>query len=133
MRKFEDLFDGTLGTWNTKPMDLELKDDTKTVFLSQYPVTRLHKAMIRKEVNILVSLGILKSDNGSEWGALSFAKPKAKKNQILFLRNLRQLNRQLKNNPHSMPKIYEMLLKLEGFNYSTSLDLNMGYYPIYII
>ena len=29
-----------------------------------------------------------------------------------------------------MPKIREMLLKLEGFKYTTSLDLNMGYYHI---
>ena len=29
-----------------------------------------------------------------------------------------------------MPKINEMLLKLEGFHYATSLDLNMGYYHI---
>ena len=27
-----------------------------------------------------------------------------------------------------MPKINEMLLKVEGFHYVTSLDLNMGYY-----
>ena len=29
-----------------------------------------------------------------------------------------------------MPKINEMLLKLEGFLYATSLDLNIGYYRI---
>ena len=29
-----------------------------------------------------------------------------------------------------MPNINEMLLKLEGFKYDTSLDLNMGYYHI---
>ena len=29
-----------------------------------------------------------------------------------------------------MPKINEMLLKLEGFKYAMSLDLNMGYYHI---
>ena len=29
-----------------------------------------------------------------------------------------------------MPKTNEMLLKLEGFQYTTSLDLNMGYYHI---
>ena len=29
-----------------------------------------------------------------------------------------------------MPKINEMLLKLESFNYDTSLHLNMGYYYI---
>ena len=32
-----------------------------------------------------------------------------------------------------MPKINEMLLKLEGFQYATSLDLNMGYYHIRMI
>ena len=29
-----------------------------------------------------------------------------------------------------MPKTNEMLFKLEGFQYATSLDLNMGYYHI---
>ena len=32
--------------------------------------------------------------------------------------------------PFSIPKIQEMLLKLEGFIYASSLDLNMGYYNI---
>ena len=31
-----------------------------------------------------------------------------------------------------MPKLNEMLFKLEGFQYATSLDLNMGYYNIRI-
>jgi hypothetical protein len=29
-----------------------------------------------------------------------------------------------------MPKIYDLLQKLEGFCLATSLDLNMGYYHI---
>ena len=31
-----------------------------------------------------------------------------------------------------MPKSNVMLLKLEGFQYATSLDLNMGYYHIWL-
>ena len=31
LNKFEDLFDGTLGTWNTAQVDLKLKDDAKPV------------------------------------------------------------------------------------------------------
>ena len=31
-----------------------------------------------------------------------------------------------------MPNINEILLKLEGFQYATSIDLNMGYYHIRI-
>ena len=32
-----------------------------------------------------------------------------------------------------MPKINEMLLKLEGYKYSTSINLNTGYYNIRLI
>ena len=32
-----------------------------------------------------------------------------------------------------MPKIYEILLNLEGFQYATPLELNMGYYHISLI
>ena len=35
---------------------------------------------------------------------------------------------QLKRKPYPMPKIRELLLKREGFKYTMSLDLNMGYY-----
>ena len=31
LRKYEELFDGTLGTWNTTPVDLELRDDANPV------------------------------------------------------------------------------------------------------
>ena len=31
LRKYEELFDGTLGKWNTTPVDLELRDDANPV------------------------------------------------------------------------------------------------------
>ena len=76
---------------------------------------------------------MLEEENDSEWGALSFAKPKGKTNSVRFLSGFRNLNIQLKRKPYPMPKIREMLLKVEGFKYATSLELNMGYYHIHII
>src|SRR5687767_729149 len=46
------------------------------------------------------------------------------------LADLRELNKRIKRNPFPIPKIQEMLLKLEGFMFATSLDLNMGYYHL---
>ena len=57
-------------------------------------------------------------------------KPKHKTNQVRFLSDFRNLNKQLKRKPYPMSKINEMLLKLEGFQDATSLGLNMGYYHI---
>ena len=36
----------------------------------------------------------------------------------------------MERNPYLLSKIQDLLIKLEGFQYATSLDLNMGYYHI---
>ena len=59
-----------------------------------------------------------------------FPKPRPKSNRVRFISDFRNLNKQLKRKPYPMPKINEMLLKLEDFQYATSLDLNTGYYKI---
>ena len=79
-----------------------------------------------------MDIGVLKEANEYEWGEPSFAQPKAKTNCVRFLSDSRNLNRQLKRNPYPMTKIREMLLKLEGFKYATSLELKIVYYNIRI-
>ena len=130
LRKYEDLFNGTLGTWNTTPVDLELRDDAKPVCWRLYPVLRVHEAMFRKEVERIVNLGVLEEANDSECKRPSFSQTKVKTNHVRFLSDFRNLNRQLKCNPYPMPKIREMLLNIEGFKYALSLYLNLGYYHI---
>ena len=59
LRNFESMFDGTMGTCKTPPLDLEWKDDATPVCLRPYPVPRVQEAMFRKEVKRLVKLGVL--------------------------------------------------------------------------
>ena len=88
--------------------------------------------MFKKEVEWLLLLGFLELAKNSEWWAPSFAQPKSISNWVRFLSDFRNLNKQLNQNPYPMPKIYEMLLKLEGFRYGMLLDLNMLYDHIWI-
>ena len=81
--------------------------------------------MLKKWVERLVLLGVLQQANDPEWGAPSFAQPKSKSNLVRFLINFRNLNKKLKRKPYPMPKINEVLLKLERFQYAKSLDLKM--------
>ena len=53
-----------------------------------------------------------------------------KNNAVGFISDFRELNKRIKRKPYPIPKIQDLLLKLEGFRYATSLDLNMGYYHI---
>ena len=73
---------------------------------------------------------MLEEANEPKWGAPSFAQTKAKTNQIILLSDFWNLNRQLKNKPYPVPKMREILLNLEVFQYDTSLVLNMDYYNI---
>ena len=47
---------------------------------------------------------------------------------VSFISNFRELNKRIKRKPFSILKIQDLLLKLEGFKYPSSLDLNLGYY-----
>ena len=74
--------------------------------------------MFKKEVKRLVKWGVIEEKNDSEQGAPSFAQPKSKTNRVVFLSEFWNLNRQLKRKPHPMPKIHEMVLNWEGFQYA---------------
>ena len=85
---------------------------------------------VKNEIERLVLLGVPEVANNSQRGAPYFSQPKPKSNQVCFLSDFRNLNRKLEQKPYLMPKTNEMLLKLEDFYYTTSLDLNIGYYLI---
>ena len=43
LQQYEELFDGTLGSWDTEPVHLELKPDAKPFHGRPYPVPQIHK------------------------------------------------------------------------------------------
>ena len=67
--------------------------------------------------------------NRSEWGAPTFIQPKNNRT-VRFLSDFRKLNQIIRIKPFPIPKIQDMLLNIEGFVYTSSIDLNMGYYHI---
>ena len=94
-----------------------------------FPVPHIHKETLKKEIERLVSLGVLRKCSDSEWGAPTFIIPN-KNGTVRFISDFRKLNAQLKCKPYPILKISKMLQELEEFTYATALDLNMGYYTI---
>ena len=68
------------------------------------------------KLNVLVLLGILKVENDSEWGAPYFAQPQTKSIRVHVLSDFRNLIKELMQKPYPLPKIKEMLFKLECFS-----------------
>ena len=129
LNKYEDLFDGSLGKWKMDAYEIELHPNATPYHARAYPIPQVHTATLKMEVDRLVKAGVLRQVNHSEWAAPTFIIPK-KDGSVRFISDFRELNKRIKRKPFPIPKIQDMLLKLEGFQYATSLDLNMGYYHI---
>jgi hypothetical protein len=54
--KYEDIFDGTLGEWETEPVEFEMVDGAKPYSQRHYPVPHLYKATFNKELDRLEAL-----------------------------------------------------------------------------
>ncbi len=127
--KYASLFDGTLGHWQGEEYDVELRSEAKPYHARPYPILRAYEKTLKLEIERLIAAGVLKKVNRSEWAAPTFIIPK-KDGTVRFISDFRELNKRIKRKPFPIPKIQDLMLKLEGFQYGTSLDLNMGYYHI---
>ena len=123
------MFDGTLGNWQGTECTVELKEGVQPYHARAYPIPKIHTETLKMEVNRLCDIGVLKKVNRSEWAAPTFIIPK-KDGTVRFISDFRELNKRIRRKPFPIPKIQDLLIKLEGFQYATSLDLNMGYYHI---
>ena len=131
LHKYEDLFDGTLGTWNDDTYDIELRKDATPYHAKAYPIPQAYLNTLKDEVKRLCKVGVLKKVNRSEWAAPTFIIPK-KDGSVRFISDFRELNKRIHRKPYLIPKISEMLQELEKFTYATALDLNMGYWAYHV-
>ncbi len=76
LTQYESLFDGTLSDWNISPVHLELKEVITPFHSRAFPVPHIHKDKLRKEVDRLEKLGVLKWGGQYEWASPTFIIPK---------------------------------------------------------
>ncbi len=74
--RYETLFDGTLGDWNQSLVSVELKKGAKPYHGRPYPIAQIHKATPLKEIDKLVSIGVLKRQSSLKWASPTFVIPK---------------------------------------------------------
>jgi len=123
--KCEALFEGQLGSWHGQEVKLELQEGAKPHHARAHNTPRCHTQTLKAEVERLVKIGVLKKVNHSEWAAPPFVIPQ-KDGLVRFISDFRELNKRTLRKPHHALNIQDMLLNLEGFQWTTSLDLNMG-------
>ena len=108
-----------------------MKEGAKPYHAKPFPIPKSLEEATKKECERLCKIGVLRKINRSEWAAPTVIRPKKNK-RVRFLSDFWELNKRIKRKPFPLPKIQDLLQKLEGFSYATSLDLNMGYYHIHL-
>ena len=76
LKKYEDLFDSTLGDQNIEPVSFTLKKDVKPHHDRAYPAPTAHKEAIIKDLSRLCKLGVPEWQPALEWTSPSFIVPK---------------------------------------------------------
>jgi hypothetical protein len=127
--KFEHLFYGNLGDWNKEPVSFKLKEGATPFQLPPFSVPKIHEETLKKEIQRLCNLGVLKLQIASEYQSPSFI-IQQKNGTVRAVLDFRVLNSKLQRVSSPIPRIQDILTSLNGFTYATSIDLNMGYYTI---
>ena len=107
----EDLFGGTLGDWDTDPVELEINLGSKLLNSKLYIVPRITRVNFCKELKRLVKIGVLNLVQQSQYSPPIFIIPK-KEETVRFIIDYRRLNHQLVRNPYPLPRIGETMQQL---------------------
>jgi hypothetical protein len=93
--QYEELLDGTLGDWKLLPVS------AKPYHGRPYPIPKVHKATLMKEIDRLIAIGVLKWQPSSKWASPSFIIPN-KDQTVRTISDFRELNKRIvpKNQYH---------------------------------
>ena len=89
IKNYENMFDGTLGNYTGTEYKIELLEGAQPNYAKPFPIP---KETLKTKVNMLVSIGVLKRKNDSEWAAPMIIIPK-KNVTIRFVSYFRELNK----------------------------------------
>ena len=84
------------------------------------------KALAKREIDRLVSSGVLRRIEHSCYSAPYMSLPK-KLGSVHFVTDFHKLNLQIQRHPYPLPDVKDVLRCMEGFTYATCFDVNMGY------
>jgi hypothetical protein len=84
------------------------------------------------ELDHLVGIDVLASQQESEWASPSFVIPK-KGGRVRWISNLHQLNKVIRCKQYPLSIITDISRKHSGYKYFTKLDVSMQYYTFELV
>ena len=118
-----------MSKFNTYPVDIELNPYDKRYSNRYYPSPHINKETNQKELTRLVDIFVLTLVQQYESGTTVIIIVK-RKVTVIFLTNFCLFNKIIFQKTFPIPRNGTTMQQLEGIQFATALDLNMGYYTI---
>ena len=99
------------GEFHINPVHLDLKEGAVPKHHKPFPVAKIHEVTLKKELERLCKIGVLRKCSNSVWATPTFIIPK-KNGTVRFISDFRYLNKCLIRRPYPIPKIADVLQKL---------------------
>ena len=128
LKKYEKLFDGTLGEINTTKHRIQLKNDALPVHAQPYRAGPSAREFEHLEVNKMLEHNVIEPAQ-SEWASPVVIAPK-KDGSLRFCVDYRKLNDLTIKDSYPLPRMDECLDTLGNAKVFTTLDANSGYWQV---
>ncbi len=76
LNDFTRLFDGTLGVYPYNMFHIDLIPKARPKHSQRYVIPCIHLVAFKKELDLLVQIGVLSPQSASKWGSPTFVTPK---------------------------------------------------------
>ncbi|XP_057331051.1 uncharacterized protein K02A2.6-like [Microplitis mediator] len=131
--EFQNVFSETLGKFKNKKVKLELEEDAKPVLCKARSLPYALKAKVEEEIKRLVCEGILVPVKDSEWATPIV--PVIKSNgQVRICGDFKiTLNPNLRKNRHPIPRIPDLLSRIENGVCLSKIDLSDAYLQLELV
>lgn len=125
VEQYADIFTDLPLRTTLNECEIRLEDD-RPVRTRQYPLPHSQVAVIKKEVEMMIDMGVIEKALSPVSSPIVLVKKKS--GSVRFCVDFRKLNKQVVFDAEPMPEY--LLNKLSRVKYLSKLDLSKGYWPM---
>lgn len=131
LQKYENIFSLSAGVIPDVEVTLELKEDTKPVFLKPRTVPFSLLSKVNEELDNLEKQGIIEKTDYCPWGTPLVIVPKVNNNGVRLCADYKvTVNKYLIDSHHPIPRVKELFTKVKKGSYYCVLDISKAYLHI---
>lgn len=127
MEKYSSVFEDRLGCLRNHVIELRLKPNSKPVFMKSRPVAFALKDKIDKELDKLVTVGVIEPVTYSDYASPIVPVLKSNGSVRICADYSQTINKQLEVEKYPLPTVQELFTKLHGGEQYTKLDMSSAY------